>query len=249
MLHDGSRLHACLNGSRSADEHPAVPITPDELAVAARAAVDAGADAIHMHPRDVTGSESLDADDIGAAVRSVRAACPGVPVGVSTGLWITANDPARRRASIARWSELDASERPDFASVNLNEPGFAAVADTLHLGGVDVEPGIWSVDDAYRLADIRPRRPWLRILVEVLDAAPDDALRVADDILDRLDRLDIAGDRLLHGQDEIGWPLIAHAGKLNLSTRIGLEDVLVTEDGHRVAGNAELIRLAAARLG
>ncbi len=88
-------LKVCLNGDRSADEHPALPQTPAELAEAARAAVAAGARAIHMHPRDPSGAQALDADTIGAALEAVRAACPGVPVGVST-LFTILPDPARR---------------------------------------------------------------------------------------------------------------------------------------------------------
>ena len=36
-------LQACLNGSRAAGEHPALPLTPEQLAADARACVDAGA--------------------------------------------------------------------------------------------------------------------------------------------------------------------------------------------------------------
>ena len=83
------RLKACLNGKRSQDENPAVPVTPAELARDAAAAVAAGAEAIHLHARGPDGAESVRAADVGAAVAAVRAACPGTPVGVSTGLWIT----------------------------------------------------------------------------------------------------------------------------------------------------------------
>jgi uncharacterized protein (DUF849 family) len=69
-----------------------VPITPAELARSAAAAVAAGAEALHLHPRDADGRESLAAADVGAAVAAVRAACPGTQAGVSTGLWITGGD-------------------------------------------------------------------------------------------------------------------------------------------------------------
>src|SRR5690348_10235263 len=98
------RLQVCLNGSRPRSEHQAVPTTPAELAVAARAAVDAGAEAVHLHPRAAGGSESLLAADVGAAVGAVRRSCPGVPIGVTTGLWITGGDVWRRSAQVAAWS-------------------------------------------------------------------------------------------------------------------------------------------------
>jgi uncharacterized protein (DUF849 family) len=50
--------------------------------------------------------------------------------------------------------------------------------------------------------------------------------------------------RLLHGEDSACWPLIAHAGRLKVPTRVGLEDTLVGPDGEPVAGNADLVALA-----
>jgi len=55
-------LQACLNGSRTATEHPAVPLTPAALAADARRVLEAGASALHLHPRDQAGRESLALD-------------------------------------------------------------------------------------------------------------------------------------------------------------------------------------------
>jgi uncharacterized protein (DUF849 family) len=65
------RVKACLNGGRRRDEHPAVPVTAAQLAASASAAVAAGAEAIHLHPRDEGGAESL---------RQLRAAGVTAPV-------------------------------------------------------------------------------------------------------------------------------------------------------------------------
>jgi uncharacterized protein (DUF849 family) len=51
-------LQAALNGARTAEEHPAIPRTPEEVAAAARAAVDEGADVVHVHAYDEDGVES-----------------------------------------------------------------------------------------------------------------------------------------------------------------------------------------------
>jgi len=51
---------------------------------------------------------------------------------------------------------------------------------------------------------------------------------------------------LLHGEGQTCWPLIRHAGRLRLATRIGLEDTVAGPDGSVVSGNAELISLALA---
>jgi uncharacterized protein (DUF849 family) len=110
-------IEACLNGGTSRRQHPSVPRTPEELAADARDAVRAGAGAIHVHPRDASGDETLEADAVLAAVRAVRAAVD-VPVGVTTGIWVVGGDPARRLELVSGWTGDD---RPDFASVNLSE--------------------------------------------------------------------------------------------------------------------------------
>jgi len=234
------RIKACLNGGRTPGEHPAVPVTPAQLAAAAEHAVAAGAEAVHLHPRDAGGAETLDAGTVGAAVAAVRASCPATPVGVSTGLWITGGDVAARYRAVAGWAGLPAPRRPDFASVNLGEDGFAEVVALLRRAGIGTEAGVWSPADAERLVGV----PVDRILIEVLDPPAADAVAAADRILRRLDELGVEGPRLLHGEQAACWPLIRHAGLLGLPTRIGLEDTLVTDDGRAAADNAALVRRA-----
>jgi uncharacterized protein (DUF849 family) len=94
-------LQAALNGDRTKNDHPAVPLLVAELARDAAACVAAGAGAIHLHPRDEEGRERLEVVD--EVVRVVRAAC-GVPVGVSTGAWIEP-DLERRLALVRAWRE------------------------------------------------------------------------------------------------------------------------------------------------
>jgi uncharacterized protein (DUF849 family) len=247
MSGDITRLKACLNGKRSQAEFPAVPVTPAELAREAAAAVAAGAEAIHLHARGADGGESVRAADVGAAVAAVRAACPGTPVGVSTGLWITRGDAAARQAGVAGWAGLAAAARPDFASVNVSEDGWADVAGSLGAAGIAVEAGVWSVADVQLLARSAAAlpQPPLRILVEVLDGPATAAPRVAGDILHALDDSPLrAIPRLLHGEGEGCWPLVAHAARAGLPTRIGLEDTTAGPDGELVSGNADLVRLA-----
>jgi uncharacterized protein (DUF849 family) len=240
------RIKVCLNGGRRRDEHPAVPVTPAALAVAAARAVEVGAEAVHLHPRGSSWTESLAASDVGAAVAAVRQACGRVPIGVSTGLWIAGGDPGVRQAAVVGWAGLPGSARPDFASVNVSEPGWVDLVEVLHAAGIAVEVGVWSVADARAVSAVRPPGGWLRVLVEVIDAPAASAVGVAGEILDELAGRDVIGPRLLHGQQAACWPLVAHAGRLGLPTRIGLEDTTVGPDGELVRDNAELVQLALA---
>jgi uncharacterized protein (DUF849 family) len=221
-----------------------VPLTPADLAASAAAAVDAGAEAVHLHPRGADGGESLLAGDVAAAVTAVRRACEGTPVGVSTGLWITGGDPAVRRSVVAAWAGLPATARPDFASVNLSEPGWAGLCGVLASAGIAAEAGIWSVADADQLATTGQAVDWLRILVEIIDVPTASAVAAAEEVLHRIDHLSTTIPRLLHGQGTACWPLISHAGTLGLPTRIGLEDTTANPDGSAASGNAELVELA-----
>jgi uncharacterized protein (DUF849 family) len=251
------RIKACLNGRRDPSAHPALPVTPRQLAESASAAVAAGAEAVHLHPRGADGRESLRSADVGAAVAAVRAACPGVPAGVTTGLWAAAepggSDAAggdlaaaarARQQQVGGWAGLDAAHRPDFASLNLSEEGWQQLATTLADAGIGVEAGVWSVADADRIAGFAPAGGWLRVMVEVAGVGASEAVGYADEILARLAATAPGVRPLLHGEDESCWPLIAHAGQIGLPTRIGLEDVTAGPAGQPVGGNAELVRLA-----
>ena len=72
-------LQAALNGDRDKAAHPATPVSVEELERDASACVAAGARAIHIHPRDPEGRQTLEAMAVDGAVARVRDAC-GVPV-------------------------------------------------------------------------------------------------------------------------------------------------------------------------
>ena len=65
-------VKACINGARTPDQHPNLPVTPEQLAAAGVAAHQAGAKAVHMHPKTADGVDSLLPDVVDAAVSAVR---------------------------------------------------------------------------------------------------------------------------------------------------------------------------------
>ncbi len=63
------------NGARKARaEHPALPLTPDELAATAIACKAAGAVLFHLHERTPDGRHSLSVEHYRAAIAAIRAA-------------------------------------------------------------------------------------------------------------------------------------------------------------------------------
>ncbi|MFB7718519.1 3-keto-5-aminohexanoate cleavage protein [Nocardia sp. NPDC056100] len=231
-------LQVCLNGARTRNDFASLPVTPDELAAAARDAVRAGAADIHLHPKDSAGHDTVEPDHVAAAVSAVRAAVPGVRVGVTTGAWTTRHAD-QRLAAVRDWTVL-----PDHASVNWHEDGAVAIAETLLAKGIGVEAGIWSGTDCAPgfLAWARAHRV-LRVLAEVTDTDPDTAPQTAADLLGTLTTLTEV-PILLHGEDNAAWTVLAMAAARGLDTRIGLEDVLHLPDHSPAESNADLIRAA-----
>lgn len=188
------------------------------------------------HPRDREGDERLDAEVVDHVVSIVRDAC-GIPVGVSTGAWIEP-DMQRRTQLVRAWSS------PDYASVNVSEDGALETMRALLDAGVGIEAGVWSVEDARRLADWRLGEHLTRVLVEPVDVDPSGAVALMDDIHQALDRAGITAPRLQHGDGDATWVLIEDAVRRGFDTRVGLEDTQYDPDGERVASNEALVRAA-----
>ncbi|UNO42935.1 3-keto-5-aminohexanoate cleavage protein [Streptomyces sp. MST-110588] len=237
-------IQVCLNGPRAAAGSGAVPMSPAELADAARRAVAAGARDVHVHPKSPCGRDSLSARALTPVLEAIRAVVD-VPVGVTTGAWAEP-DPDRRVARIRSWDVL-----PDHASVNWHEPGAEAVAEALLERGVGVEAGIWSGTDGparFAASPLGPRV--LRVLAEVTDSDAGSAARTARGLLDALAAYGAHGRPvLLHGEDGGAWPVLRLAGELGLDTRIGIEDTLFLPDGVPAASNAALVSAAFAATG
>src|SRR6478609_1312707 len=154
-------LKACINGARTPDAHPDLPVSPEQLAAAAVAAHRAGAMAVHMHPKTVDGVDSLAPDVVGAAVEAVRHAVPGLPLGVTTGFWAL-SDPDERLRAVDGWTVL-----PDFASVNWHEPGSEALGQLLLHKGLGVEAGIFHAEAAAAWARSELAPHCMRVMVEL----------------------------------------------------------------------------------
>src|SRR5437867_4164187 len=100
------------------------------------------------------GRETLEPDACAAAIEANRDQCPGLPIGLTTGLWIV-GDSARRHAMAKSWTVL-----PDFCSVNVAEPGTEPLWDLPVNQATAAEAGLSSIADAPRqLAHHRKRRP------------------------------------------------------------------------------------------
>ncbi|MBI3217521.1 MAG: 3-keto-5-aminohexanoate cleavage protein [Mycobacterium sp.] len=232
-------LKACINGARTPDQHPNLPVTPEQLAAETLAAQRAGAQAVHLHPKTADGVDSLLPGPVGAAVSAVRQAAPGLPLGVTTGFWALP-DAEERLAAVRAWEVL-----PDFTSLNWHEPGSPELAELLLSRGLGVEVGIFHAEAAQSWAASDIAKRCMRVMIELQGDADTD---LADELLDLIRAADSPAPILLHGLDESCWPLLEHAGRVGVQTRIGMEDTLLLPDGSRATGNGDLVAAAVALL-
>lgn len=236
-------VKACLNGSRLPGEHPALPVTPAQIARDAAAVVAAGAEALHVHPKDDAGVDTLGPAAVATVLEAVREAAPGTPVGVTTGAW-TLPDPGERVAAIRSWTVL-----PDFASVNWHEPGAREVAEALFDHGVGVEAGLWYPAAVALWRSWPDRGRCLRVLLEVVDDHPaEKAIVEAGRLVTTLGDHGAGTAVLLHGEGTSCWPVLGEAVRRGLDVRVGLEDALVLPDGSPAKSNAQLVTTARAMI-
>jgi uncharacterized protein (DUF849 family) len=235
----GLLLQAALNGDR---DHPAAPRTPEDMAREARAAVDAGARSLHIHPYDADGVQTLEPRACAATLRTVRSACPGVPVSLTTSADVEP-DPRRRLALVESWTEL-----PDLVTANQGEAEILPLCELLVARGIGIEAGLLSTDDARRFVAAGVATRCFRALVEPLDVEPDDAEAHAAAIERVLADAGVALAQVHHGDGLASWAVNRRAIARGHGIRTGLEDTPVLPDGRICTGNGELVAAAAAML-
>ncbi len=218
-------LQACLNGSRTAEEHPALPLTPERLAEDAADVAALGVTSVLIHPRDVIGRPTLVGPEVATTLATVRAAVPGIEISVCT------NVEGPRTTLISSWAPL-ATGRPDIASVHVGEDGWLDVVEALHRVDIGVDLVIDSPNSVRLLTNIDNI---VRLTVTATRHNAEDLLREAEPL-----GLPI----LLHGKDDEAWFVLDYAGRLEHSARMGLADTLTLPDGRQAKNNVELVALA-----
>lgn len=224
-----------LNGARGAADGTAVPMSPQDLAEAALAAVAAGAGEVLVSPRTPCGRQSLSPRVVGPVLEALRGTGVSVPLSVPVCGEAEA-DPAGRLARVRSWTVL-----PDRAEVSFAEPGAAELAEALLARGIAVDAvvplgGPAGPEPMARFLGWPVRTPGrVRLAAEL--AAADPAL--------------VAGLRglppvavVLYGREAAAWPVLRLAARCGMGTRTGVGDVLLLPDGRPARSNAELVAAA-----
>lgn len=239
---------AAPNGARRTHEdHPALPVTANELAATAVALRDAGASVLHLHVRDDNGGHTLDPGKYREALAAVREA-----VGDTLVLQVTTEAVGMYAATeqMAVVREL----QPEAVSLALKElcPGpadesaFAEFCRWMH------DTGVWPQYILYSAADVQ-RFDTLRASGVIAGTAPF-ALLVLGNYADAIAGTVKDLEGLLDATDPAAYPwavccfgphehavmrsALARGGHV----RIGFENNLHLSDGSKAPDNAALIR-------
>jgi len=229
-------LQAALNGDRI---HPAAPRNPTAIAEAARAAVDAGAQSVHVHAFDDAGRETLEGAACAQVLRAIRVLCPESPISLTTSAAIV-GDPRERFRIVEAWEEM-----PDLVSANQGEPGIVELCELLLSRGVGIEAGLLSIDDA-RAFVLSGFAGWCRrVLIEPLDVGPDAAVQHAAEMEDIVVSAGIKLEQVHHGYGIACWAVNRRGLDRGHGIRTGLEDITLLPDGTPARDNADLVAAAA----
>ena len=238
MMRTSVFLQAALNGDST---HPAAPRTPAAIAEAAREAVDAGAQSVHVHAFDDAGRETLDGGACARVLRAVRARCPGIPISLTTSASIV-GDAGDRLRIVEAWGEM-----PELVSANQGEPGIVELCELLLSRGVGIEAGLLTPEDARAFVRSGLAGRCRRVLIEPLDPDRHTALHHAAQMEDIVVSAGIMLEQVHHGYGLPCWAVNRRALDRGHGIRTGLEDITLLPDGTPARDNADLVA-AAARL-
>jgi uncharacterized protein (DUF849 family) len=260
MTHDKAIVTCALTGVLTNPKQHPVPVTPEELAVAARQARDAGASVVHVHfRRQEPGLGYLPSwePEVAVAVReAIRAECPDLIFNMSTGV---VGDDISGPASCMR------AIRPEIAACNAGSLNYLKaksdgtwawppmlfdnpVNKIQEFLDIMKECGTEPEFECFDLGIVRAvglyvdvgmaKNPHYNFVTGVASGMPTDP-----ELLGFLLKYIKPGSRwevTAIGREEI-WPIHRRAAELGGDLRTGLEDTFYLPDGSRATSNGQLI--------
>ncbi|MHB0886158.1 MAG: 3-keto-5-aminohexanoate cleavage enzyme [Bacillota bacterium] len=242
-------ITCALNGGEIAKEDfPPLPCTPEEIAVAAEEAAEAGATMVHIHARDERNQPTQRADIFAEIVRRVRART-GLIIQVSTGGSVGMT-PEERLGPVTLTGPL----RPDMASlttgtVNFGDGVFSnppAVIETFakRIAEAGIKPEIevfdaGFVDNALRLAAKGLVKPPLHF--DLVMGVPGGIGGTPGNLLHLVGSLPAGSTWSVAGIARAQLPLATMAIIMGGHARVGFEDNIYYSRGVRCTNNAQLV--------
>ena len=238
---------AAPNGARrTREDHPAVPLTPDELAAEAASLLAAGVSVLHLHVRDAEGRHSIDPGRYRDAIGAIRS-----EVGKELILQVTSEAVGRYTAAeqMAMVEEL----QPEAVSLALRElcPDEASEAGAgqffrnLRPGGVWPQYIVYSPDELVRFDRLRQaglfgeERPFCLLVLGRYSKQLEGSLDELAAMRSAVDTRAFPWAVCCFGRHENAAMLAAT--RADGHVRIGFENNLVMADGTSASDNSALI--------
>jgi uncharacterized protein (DUF849 family) len=240
-------------GRRTKADHPAIPITPDEMARTASECLDAGACMIHVHVRDRQGGHLLDVDAYTETTKAIRQA-----VGERLVIQITSEalgiyKPEEQMAVVR-------ATRPEAVSLALrelvpddaSEPAFAEFLHWLRQERIVPQIILYTPEEAIRLEEMRRRGlvpfdtiPVLYVLGRYTAAQTS---HPADLLPFLAPGMPAFRDWMVCAFGRHETACVTTGALLGGGIRVGFENNLDLPNGTRAGSNAELVREAVVAL-
>ena len=243
------RIMVAPNGARRGRaDHPALPLTDDELVETAIACREAGADGLHAHIRDADGVHLLDAGRYRALLERLADAVPGMYIQVTSeaaGRYGPVEQQAIMRrlcpahVSVAfREMVRDECDWPEAAAFY----AWAADAD------VDVQHIVYSTDELIRFIHacdagrIPGRVHPVQIVLGSYDGSQVSRPEAVCRFVELMEGADMRFDWMFcaFGREETAC--LVEAARLGGKVRVGFENSLWNGDGSLARDNAERVR-------
>jgi len=260
---------AVTGAGDTVDKHPAIPVSPEEIAQSALEAANAGAAVVHCHVRDPkTGKASRDPSLFREVVRLIRESGTDVIINLTAGIggdWVPSDDnpsmpgegtdmigPAERLAHVVELKPEICTF--DCGTLNFGDGSMVYISPPAYLrkmARIIRDAGVKPEIEVFDLGHIRLAKqliaeglivspPLFQICLGIPWGAPADSATMKS-MADAISPgANWAGFGI--GRDE--FPMVAQAILLGGHVRVGLEDNLFLEKGV-YASNAQLVERAA----
>jgi len=238
------------NGARRGKaDHPALPLTPDEIAACADQVANAGASIIHLHVRDEQNAHSLDPDRYRAAIGAIHAR-------IGNHLIVQVTTEACGRYTPEQQMAMVRELQPEAVSLALQElcpdeshesvaAEFFAEMQAHDVMGQYI---LYSPEDVARLSDLRQRGivPDARPFVLFVLGRYSDSLTGDPGLLGHyVEELQADATWMVCCFGDAENQAAAEAAGMGGHARVGFENNLRLPDGTTAPDNAALVRLAA----
>jgi uncharacterized protein (DUF849 family) len=249
------------------EQHPDLPITPEQIAGAAIDAAKAGAAIAHIHVRDPeTGAPSMELEHYREAVERIRASETDLIINLTTGpggRFMPSDDDPRVAAPGStlvrpeRRIEHVIALKPEICSLDLNTMWFGnavvintpknvtIMAGAIREAGVKPELEVFDSGDiqlAHQLLEsgVLPRPPLFQVVLGIRNGFP----ATPETLLYARSLLPADADWAAMGTGRMEFPIVAQACLLGGHVRVGLEDNLYLSKGVLAPSNAALVERA-----